>query len=109
MPLRNLTGGKGIFKYYAPVMNPHGNGYVVYLFEPSMMEHVLRNEGKYPCRGPAFEFLGVLRYVHSSVKTKLTSAEALGVIFGRSFGQNPSAENSRSSVLTEDSDDRSFV
>ena len=27
------------------------------------MEHIIRNEGKYPCRGPAFEFLRVLRYV----------------------------------------------
>ena len=61
--VRRLTGGRDIFKYYAPMFNPHGNGYVVYLFEPSQMEHVLRNEGKYPCRGPAFEFLGVLRYL----------------------------------------------
>ena len=60
--VRRLTGGRDIFKYYAPMFNPHGNGYVVYLFEPSQMEHVVRNEGKYPCRGPAFEFLGVLRY-----------------------------------------------
>ena len=61
--MRKLTNGKDIFRYYAPMFNPHGNGWVVYLFEPSQMEHVLRNEGKYPCRGPAFEFLGVLRYL----------------------------------------------
>ena len=36
-----------------------------------------------------------------SVKTKLSSAEASGVLFGRSFGRNPSAENTRSSVLAE--------
>ena len=40
-------------------------------------------------------------FVGSSVKTKLSSAEASGVLFGRSFGQNPSAENTRSSVLAE--------
>ena len=33
--VRKLTNGKDIFKYYAPMMNPYGNGYVVYLFEPS--------------------------------------------------------------------------
>ena len=37
----------------------------------------------------------------TSVKTKLSSAEASGVLFGRSFGRNPSAENTRSSVLAE--------
>ena len=47
--------------------------------------------------------LGQATCLAVSVKTKLTSAEASGVIFGRSFGRNPSAENSRSSVLTEDS------
>ena len=36
-----------------------------------------------------------------SVKTKLSSAEASAVIFGRSFGQNYSAEKSWSSVFTE--------
>ena len=59
--MRKLTNGKDIFRYYAPMFNPHGNGWVVYLFEPAQMEHVLRNEGRYPCRGAAFEFLGVLR------------------------------------------------
>ena len=61
-PLRKLTGGKDILKYYSPMMNPKGNGYVIYLFDPSMAELVLRNEGKYPSRGQTFDFLRVLRY-----------------------------------------------
>ena len=58
---RELTCGKDMLRYYSPLMNPKGNGHVVYLFNPSLVEYVHRNEGKYPNRGPVFEFLGVLR------------------------------------------------
>jgi hypothetical protein len=67
-----MSNGTNLIGMCFPMLNPKGNPEVVFMFDPDMVECVLRQERKYPDKGKAFETLKRLRMrmQHCAVKRK---------------------------------------
>ena len=56
-----------LLRFHVPLVNPKGNGNLVYLFESEDIQQVYRHEGKYPTRGPGFEAYKMMRETRADI------------------------------------------